>query len=148
LERAQAFAQGAMPSSGTPPASLTAFRELLGRYRDLVDTLDRIRRDQTGDEARRTLSGPLETLEASAAAVRAALRAEGWPAPQARGSSMTRLSSFTVARSDDTDCPSCGCTTCGASSASGSRTKRRLCISGCGILSERFSITSWSQSRM
>ena len=104
LERAQAFARGVTPSSGAEPASLVAFRELLARYRDLVDTLDRIRRDQTGDEARRTLSGPLAAVEAAAGRVRDGLRAEGrWKGPQERGSSITRLSSFTVARSDDTD---------------------------------------------
>ncbi len=63
---------------------------------------------------------------------------------QPRGSKVTRLVSFTVASSVEIDWPSCGWITCGASSASGSSTKRRLCISGCGILSVFFDTTSWS----
>src|SRR5438128_2181321 len=70
------------------------------------------------------------------------------PRSHPRGSSVTRLSSLRVASSAETDWPSWGWTTCGASSASGSSTKRRLCSSGCGILRERLSTISWLQKRM
>jgi hypothetical protein len=77
LERAQAFARTATSQSASPP-SLAAFQTLCARYRDLIDTLDRIRRDQRGDAARATLAGPLAAVQAAAAAVTDALAREGW----------------------------------------------------------------------
>jgi len=78
LERAQAFAQAARARAGDrPPASLLAFEELLVRYRSFLDTLDRVRRDESRDAAGRALEAPLASVEAAGGAVRAALRAEG-----------------------------------------------------------------------
>jgi hypothetical protein len=78
LERAQAFAQSwdaGAPSP--PPASHVAFATLVARYREFVDTLDRVRRTKTGAAAREALSGPLRAVQDAAAQVRAALHAEG-----------------------------------------------------------------------
>jgi len=142
LERAEAFARIARARAGAAaPPSLAAFDTLIARYRAFVDALDSTRRTRHGDEAAAALAGPLGAVEDAARAVEDALRAERRDA-QPRGNSTTRLSSFTVASIVDTDCPSCGWTTCGASSASGRSTKRRLCISGCGIFSVRLSMTS------
>ena len=74
LERAQAFAT--RWSGGTPPAWLPPFRDLLDRYRELVDALDRVRREAKGDAAAAALREPLASVDAAAAAVRAALAAE------------------------------------------------------------------------
>lgn len=76
LERAEAFARTAAERTTEPPPSLVAFRELIARYRDLVDRLDRVRREQAGDDARAVLAEPLARVEAAGDAVRAALRAE------------------------------------------------------------------------
>jgi hypothetical protein len=77
LERAEAFARRAEARDGGPPASLAAFRELIARYRELVDRIDRVRRDTSGGDARSALAEPLARVEAAGDAVRAALRAEG-----------------------------------------------------------------------
>ena len=77
LERAEAFARTAGERSTEPLASLVAFRELIVRYRELIDALDRVRREASGDDARTALVGPLAGVEAAGAAVRAALHAEG-----------------------------------------------------------------------
>jgi len=141
LERAEAFARTARAKAGTaPPPSLAAFEGLLERYRSFLETLDRVRRVERGAAARAALAPALADVEAAADRVRAALGAERQG--HARGKSTTRLSSFSVASSVETDCPSCGWITWGASSASGISTKRRLCSSGCGTLSERRSMIS------
>jgi hypothetical protein len=70
LERAQAFAVSERAAS---PPWLPAFETLLARYRDLIDTLDRVRRDARGEEARAVLAGRLRAVEDAGAAVRAAL---------------------------------------------------------------------------
>ncbi len=142
LERAVAFATSVRDRGGEARASLLAFEALIDRYRAFVDALDRSRRERRGAAAAAALAEPLRAVEEAAAAVDEALRHEG--AAQARGSSVTRLASFTVASSCEIDWPSCGCTTWGASSASGSSTKRRLCSSGCGMRRLRFPMTSWS----
>jgi hypothetical protein len=78
LERAQAFAaQARARADDAPPASLIAFEALVARYREFVDALDRVRREQSGADARRALEPPLAAVEAAADAVRVALRAEG-----------------------------------------------------------------------
>lgn len=78
LERAQAFAADAHARShGAPPASLVAFDALVGRYREFVDALDRVRRTTSGDAARGALAEPVGRVEAAAEAVRSALVAEG-----------------------------------------------------------------------
>jgi len=78
LERAQAFASQARASAGdAPPASLVAFDTLVARYREFVDALDRVRREQSGADARAALGPPLAAVEAAGDGVRAALRAEG-----------------------------------------------------------------------
>jgi hypothetical protein len=77
LERAEAFAHTARTRSRDPrPRSLDALDALVARYREFVDAVDRTRREQTGDAARAALAEPLARVEAAAAAVRAALRAE------------------------------------------------------------------------
>ena len=78
LERAQAFVQRARARAGAaPPPSLAALEALAARYRTFVDVLDRGRRELRGDAARAALAGPLADVDAAAAAVGAALRAEG-----------------------------------------------------------------------
>jgi hypothetical protein len=78
LERAHAFARTAAARAGDDrPASLVAFEALVARYQAFVDVLDRVRRERAGDAARRALAAPLADVDAAAAAVRAALRAEG-----------------------------------------------------------------------
>ena len=78
LERAVAFADRATArSAGSPPASLLALRALIARYREFVDILDRVRRDQGAGEARAALASPLAAVEAAATEVHRALRAEG-----------------------------------------------------------------------
>src|SRR5262249_55862440 len=77
LERAQAFA-GDVASGGGAPPSLEAFQTLCARYRDLLDTLDRVRREERGEAAREALAAPLGEVERAAAAVHAALVTEGW----------------------------------------------------------------------
>jgi hypothetical protein len=78
LERAAAFARAAAARSrDAPPPSLRAFDALLARYRAFVDTLDRVRRAERGEEARAALAPSLAAVEAAGEAVRAALRAEG-----------------------------------------------------------------------
>lgn len=77
LERAQAFARRATAQDASRP-SLAAFATLCTCYRDLIDALDRIRREQRGDVARQTLAGPLARVDTAAGAVRTALAAEGW----------------------------------------------------------------------
>ena len=71
LERAQAFAAGW--SGGAAPPWLRAFTDLLDRYRELVDALDRVRRDAKGDAAAAALREPLGRVDAAADTVRAAL---------------------------------------------------------------------------
>lgn len=79
LERAQAFVRTAQArSDDAPPPSLAALETLVARYRDLLDTLDRVRRDATGEPARRELAEALAAVEQAAAAVYEALLAEGW----------------------------------------------------------------------
>jgi hypothetical protein len=75
LERAQAFA--ARWTGGAAPPWLQAFADLLDRYRELVDALDRVRREAKGDAAAAALREPLARVDAAAAAVRAALAVEG-----------------------------------------------------------------------
>jgi hypothetical protein len=78
LERAEAFARAATARSrGAPPPSLAAFAQLLLRYREFLDALDRVRRDTRGDAARTALAPQLAAVEAAGDAVRSALRAEG-----------------------------------------------------------------------
>jgi len=78
LERAQAFAETARArAAGRPPGSLLAFEALLVRYRSFLDALDRVRRQQSGAAAGRTLQAPLAAVEAAGEAVRASLRSEG-----------------------------------------------------------------------
>jgi hypothetical protein len=77
LERAQAFAAAeTRRHRETPPPSLAAFDTLVARYREFVDGLDRVRREKTGDAARAALAPSLAAVEASADAVRVALRRE------------------------------------------------------------------------
>jgi len=77
LERAQAFvAEAKARHRNIPPASLAALETLVGRYRDFVDVLDRVRREQTGEAARAALAGPLAEVDRAADAVRAALATE------------------------------------------------------------------------
>ena len=71
LERAQAFA--ARWGDGAAPPWLHAFADLLDRYRELVDALDRVRRDAKGDAAAAALREPLGRVDAAADTVRAAL---------------------------------------------------------------------------
>ena len=145
LERAAAFARQARERAGDDvPASLSAFEALMARYRALIDALDRVRRERRGAAATAALAEPLRALEEQAMVVYEALRREESrdSARHVRGISTTRLPSLTVASSVEIDCPSWGWITCGASSARGRRTKRRLCSSGCGIFRLRFSITS------
>jgi hypothetical protein len=79
LERAVAFADRAARGSGEArPQSLREFQTLITRYREFVDALDRARREQAPEEARRALAEPLAAVERAGAQVRAALRAEGW----------------------------------------------------------------------
>lgn len=78
LERASAFAATAARRSGAErPPSLAALETLIARYREFVDALDRARRELEPRAARTALEGPLADVEAAAAAVHAALRAEG-----------------------------------------------------------------------
>ena len=78
LERAIAFAdRGTTRSGGSPPASLLALRALIARYREFVDDRDRVRRGQGAGEARAALASPLAAVEAAAAELHQALRAEG-----------------------------------------------------------------------
>ena len=60
-----------------PPGSLVAFETLIARYRELVDALDRARREHEPPDARRVLVVPLAAVEAAGERVREALRAEG-----------------------------------------------------------------------
>jgi len=78
LERAEAFSHAALLRSGSDvPASVAAFQDLLAAYRGFVDTLDRVRRTDTGTAAESVLAEPLRKVEASRDAVHAALQAEG-----------------------------------------------------------------------
>jgi hypothetical protein len=77
LERAEAFARAAAERATDPPPSLAAFRDLIARYRALVDLLDRVRREPPEGDTRAALAEPLGRVEAAADAVRAALAAEG-----------------------------------------------------------------------
>src|SRR5262245_1885108 len=74
LERAQAFAARWGEAEGPP--SLHAFADLLDRYRELVDALDRVRREAKGEPAAAALREPLARVDAAAEAVRAALAVE------------------------------------------------------------------------
>ena len=77
LERAQAFARTARDRSGNhPPPSLVAFEELIGHYRDLVDHVDRTRREEHGEAARERLTSDLTAVERAAEGVRATLATE------------------------------------------------------------------------
>ena len=69
LERAEAFARG---QAGAPWSG--AFAALLARYREFLDALDRIRREQRGAAAGAALGAPLAAVESAADAARAALR--------------------------------------------------------------------------
>mgnify|MGYP006992540842 CR=1 FL=1 len=74
LERAQAFAGATAAGAGAArPPWLTPFEALVGRYRDFVDALDRVRREEGGTAARAALAGPLAAVEAAADVLRAAL---------------------------------------------------------------------------
>jgi hypothetical protein len=76
LERARVFAQEARPRRGRPaPPWLAPFDELVARYRDFVDVLDRVRREHRGRAAREALAGPLRAVKTAARAVRSALAA-------------------------------------------------------------------------
>jgi hypothetical protein len=77
LERAEAFARAAAVRGDVRPGSLDAFERLLERYRVFVETLDRVRRDETPAVAGAALAAPLAAVEAAAAEVRTALEAEG-----------------------------------------------------------------------
>jgi hypothetical protein len=77
LERATAFAAEARRKTAAPPRSLDAFDELLERYRAFVDLVDQTRRRRGDAEARAALVEPLRAVETAAAAVGAALAAEG-----------------------------------------------------------------------
>jgi len=73
LERAQAFARRARERERLGPGALAALDALVERYRAFVDTLDRVRRDLSRDEAAAALAAPLASVEAAAAALRAEL---------------------------------------------------------------------------
>lgn len=75
LERAEAFARAAARAT-TPPPSLAAFETLVARYRELVDAIDRARRDRSVPPGEH-LAQPLAAVEEAAQTVRAALHAEG-----------------------------------------------------------------------
>jgi hypothetical protein len=78
LERAVAFADRAAARGGdSPPQSLVLFRELIARYREFVDALDRVRRSHDAEDARAALAPPLAAVEAAAAEVHRALLVEG-----------------------------------------------------------------------
>jgi hypothetical protein len=72
LERAASFARTVRARGA--PAWLPAFDDLVGRYRDFVDTLDRIRREERGAAATAALREPLAAVDETAERVRAALR--------------------------------------------------------------------------
>jgi hypothetical protein len=74
LERAQALAARAH-AAAPPPVWLPAFDAVLARYRDLLDAIDRARREQRGDAARSLLQPELDALLATASAAKAALQA-------------------------------------------------------------------------
>ena len=73
LERAQALAVRAH-AAAPPPVWLPAFDAVLARYRDLLDAIDRARREQRGDAARSLLQPELDALLAAASAAKAALQ--------------------------------------------------------------------------
>lgn len=73
LERANAFAADARRRADPPPASLIAFDALVGRYRAVVDRVDRARRDP---EAAKTLDDDVKAIEAAARDVEGALAGE------------------------------------------------------------------------
>jgi len=77
LERAQAFARSARERERLDTAALAALDALVERYRSFVDTLDRVRRDLSRDQAARALAEPLASVEAAAAALRAELDRAG-----------------------------------------------------------------------
>ncbi len=78
LERAQAFAASEVARRrGDSPPSLVAFQALVARYQEFVDTLDRMRRERSGEAARAGLAPALAAVETAGEAVRTALRAEG-----------------------------------------------------------------------
>ena len=86
LERAQAFAASEAARAGDPPPpSLVAFRALVDRYREFVDTLDRVRRERTGPAAREALAPALAAVEGAAETVRAALHDAPAGSASARG---------------------------------------------------------------
>jgi hypothetical protein len=74
LERAQLYAEAARRHGRLAPAALDTFAQLLERYRDFVDTLDRVRREQRGQAAATALAEPLTRVDDAAATARAALR--------------------------------------------------------------------------
>ncbi len=77
LERAQAYAAAERARRGAAaPPSLAAFETLIARYREFVDTLDRVRRERTGEAARAALAPAETAVETAGENVRAALRAE------------------------------------------------------------------------
>lgn len=78
LERATAFVAEVRPHDGAAsPRSLVALETLLARYRTFLDTLDRVRRDQRGAAARRSLEPALGDVETAGAAVLRALAEDG-----------------------------------------------------------------------
>jgi len=77
LERAEAFGRQAFRETKRPPPSLHAFMALVARYRDLVDAVDRVRREKKGWQAERALAAPLAAVKKAADLVRASLREEG-----------------------------------------------------------------------
>ena len=144
LERAEAFARAgpARARGDAAPPSLAAFDALIARYRDVRrrprPRPARARAARTPRPRSPRRSPRSRSARGGGAARRCVAEAAGGRALtlSRAAAASTRFSSFTVASSAETDCPSCGWMTCGASSASGSSTKRRLCISGWGILSD------------
>lgn len=72
LERAQALAARAHAAAPSP-SWLPDFDAVLARYRELLDAIDRIRREARGDAAREALQPPLDALLAAAASAKATL---------------------------------------------------------------------------
>jgi len=88
LERAAAFAAETRQRAAPPPQSLVAFEGLIERYRTFVDLVDQGRRGR-GDPvaAAAALKAPLESVQAAAEDVTAALTRERDAVTRAAGAS-------------------------------------------------------------
>jgi len=76
LERAAAFAGEARRRATDPPGSLAAFDDLVARYRNFVEVVDRTRGSGRGGDAAQALRAPLAAVEDAARVVLGALDAE------------------------------------------------------------------------